>query len=141
MPRLPTSADPEFWFAKGVTDGLPVVPPTRERAERMLVTTARDRDALAGEMPPNYGRVTVEKAAVNAVMAGCRPANLPVLLAAVKCACDPAFNLHGMSASIRFAALMVVNGPIRTPIGVTQASARSVPVVARPRRSDARCAS
>jgi hypothetical protein len=52
------------------------------------------------------------------VKAGCRPANLPVLLAAVNCARDPALNLHGMSASIRFAALTVVNGPIRTRIGV-----------------------
>ena len=88
------SDDPEFWFAKGVTDGLPVVPPTRERVERMLVTTARDRGALVGEMPPNCGRVTVEKAALNAVMAGYRAEYLPVLLAAVECARDPDFNLQ-----------------------------------------------
>jgi hypothetical protein len=119
MPRLAMSDDLEIWFDKGVTDGLPVVPPTRERVDRMLATTARDRDALVGEMPPNYGRVTVEKAAVNAVMAGCRPEYLPVLLAAVQCACDADFNLHGMSASTHFAApLMVVNGPIRTRIGM-----------------------
>ena len=82
------SDDPEFWFDKGVTDGLPVVPPTRERVERMLAATAQDRDALVGGMLPNYGRVTVEKAAVDAVMAGCRPEYLPVLLAAVECACE-----------------------------------------------------
>src|SRR5439155_4665897 len=68
----PMKMDFEAWFDKGVTDGLPVVPPTRERVESMLTATRRARDELLGEMPPNYGRVTVEKAAVNAVMAGCR---------------------------------------------------------------------
>src|SRR6266849_5792131 len=85
----------------------------------MLAGTMRATGELLCEMPPNYGRVTVEKAAVNAVMAGCRPEYLPVLLAAIECACDPDFNLHGMSASTHFAApLMVVNGPIRTRIGM-----------------------
>ncbi|PYN54225.1 MAG: thioredoxin, partial [Candidatus Rokuibacteriota bacterium] len=101
----------EVWFEKGVTDGLPVVPPTRERVERMLAGARRRPDELVGEMPPNYGRLTVEKAAINAVMAGCRPEYLPVLLAAAECACDPAFNLHGMSASTHFSApLIIVNG-------------------------------
>lgn len=111
--------DFETWFDKGVTDGLPVVPPTRERVERMLAGTARDRAELVGEVAPNYGRATVEKIAVNAVMAGCRPDYLPVVLAAVEAACDPAFNLHGMSASTHFSApLIVVNGPIRVRIGL-----------------------
>ena len=69
--------DFESWFDKGVTDGLPVVPPTRERVERMLAGTRRDRGELAGKMPPNYGRATVERLAVNAVMAGCRPSICP----------------------------------------------------------------
>src|SRR6266446_6095102 len=107
----------EAWFDKGVTDGLPVVPPTRGRVEAMLAATRRARDELLGEMPPNYGRVTVEKAAVNAVMAGCRPEYLPVLLAAAECACDPAFNLHGVATSTHFSApLIVVNGPVRQRI-------------------------
>jgi hypothetical protein len=109
----------ESWFERGVTDGLPVVPPTRERVERMLDGTRRDRAELLGEMPPNYGRVTVEKAAINAVMAGCRPEYLPVVLAAAACACDPAFNLHGVATSTHFSApLIVVNGPIRARIGL-----------------------
>src|SRR5262245_65632395 len=83
----------EVWFDKGVTDGLPVVPPTRERVARMLAGTSRQRDELLGEMPPNYGRATVEKSAVNAVMAGCRPEYLPVVIGAVECACQHAFNL------------------------------------------------
>jgi hypothetical protein len=111
--------DPEAWFERGVTDGLPVVPPTRERVERMLAATRRDRRELLGEMPPNYGRLTVEKAAINAVMAGCRPEYLPVVLAAAACACDPAFNLHGVATSTHFSApLIVVHGPIRARIGV-----------------------
>ena len=107
--------DFETWFARGVTDGLPVVPPTRARVESMLAATRRDGRELLGEMPPNYGRLTVEKAAINAVMAGCRPEYLPVVLAAAECACDPDFNLHGVSTSTHFSApLIVVNGPIRT---------------------------
>jgi hypothetical protein len=109
----------EAWFERGVTDGLPVVPPTRERVERMLGATPRDRSELLGEMAPNYGRLTVEKTAVNAVMAGCRPEYLPVVLAAAECACDPVFNLHGVSTSTHFSApLIVVNGPIRARIGL-----------------------
>jgi len=111
--------DFDLWFDKGVTDGLPVVPPTRERVERMLSGTTRDRSELVGEVAPNYGRATVEKIAVNAVMAGCRPDYLPVVLATVEAACDPAFNLHGVSTSTHFSApLIIVNGPIRGRIGL-----------------------
>jgi hypothetical protein len=114
-----TADEFELFFDKGVTDGLPVVPPTRERVARMRAGAARPGDELLGEMPPNYGRVTVEKVAINAVMAGCRPEYLPVLLAAVQCVCDPDFNLHGVSTSTHFAApLILVNGPIRTRIGL-----------------------
>jgi len=118
-----TTADEfEVWFDKGVTDGLPVVPPTRERVERMLAGTRRSRTELIGEMPPNYGRLTVEKAAINAVLAGCRPEYLPVIVAAAECACDPVFNLHGVSTSTHFSApLIVVNGPIRDRIGLNSA--------------------
>ena len=111
--------DVEAWFDRGVTDGLPVVPPTRDRVAAMLRGTRRRPDALLGEMPPNYGRLTVEKAAINAVMAGCRPDYLPVVIAAAECACDPAFNLHGVSTSTHFSApLILVNGPVRARIGL-----------------------
>jgi hypothetical protein len=72
----------EMWFDKGVTDRLPVVPPIRERVEGMLDGTRRRREDLLGEMPPTYGRATVEKVAINAVMAGWRPDFMPVLVAA-----------------------------------------------------------
>src|SRR5947207_3206500 len=109
----------EELYARGVTDGLPVVPPTRARVARAIAASGRGPDELVGLVPPNYGRATVEKVAVNAVMAGCRPDYLPVVLAAVEAACDSAFNLHGMSTSTHFSApLIVVNGPIREHIGL-----------------------
>ncbi len=111
--------DLEIWFDKGVTDGLPVVPPSRPRVERMLAATTRGRHDLVGEVPPNYGRATVEKVAINTVMSGGRPEYLPVVLAAVEAACDPAFNLHGVSTSTHFSApLVVVHGPIRQRVGL-----------------------
>jgi hypothetical protein len=116
---MTTTDEFEAWFDRGVTDGLPVVPPTRERVERMLSGTGRARDELLGEMPPNYGRLTVEKAAINAVLAGCRPEYLPLVVAAAECACDAAFNLHGVATSTHFSApLIVVNGPIRSRVGL-----------------------
>ncbi|PYO29982.1 MAG: thiol-disulfide oxidoreductase, partial [Candidatus Rokuibacteriota bacterium] len=106
--------DIEDWFERGVTDGLPVVPPTRERVERMLSVMSRPRDMLVAEVPPNYGRATVEKLAVNAVMAGCHREYFPVVLAVVEAACDPAFNLHGQSGTTNAASpLIIVNGPAR----------------------------
>jgi len=99
-PRESGGADDiEAWFERGVTDGLPVVPPSRARVEAMLATTRRRRDELVAEVPPNFGRATVEKLAVNAVMAGCRPDYFPVVLAVVEAACDPVFNLHGQSGT------------------------------------------
>jgi hypothetical protein len=114
-----TTDEYETWFERGVTDGLPIVPPTRERVTRMLAGTRRSAGELLGEMPPNYGRVTVDKAAINAVMAGCRPEYPPVLIAAAEAVCDPAFNLHGVATSTHFSApLVVVNGPVRARIGL-----------------------
>jgi len=115
--------DVEIWFERGVTDGLPVVPPTRERVERMLEATRRDRGELLALVPPNYGRATVEKLAVNAVMAGCLPAYFPVVLAVVEAACDPIFNLHGQSGTTNAASpLIVVNGPVRGRLGLNCAA-------------------
>lgn len=116
---MTTTDEFEQWFERGVTDGLPVVPPTRDRVARMLAGTGRAADELLGELPPNYGRATVEKVAINAVMAGCRPDYLPVVIAATECACDPAFNLHGVATSTHFSApLILVNGPVRAAIGL-----------------------
>jgi hypothetical protein len=115
--------DLEVWFERGVTDGLPVVPPTRERVDRMLAASGRPRETLVAEVPPNFGRATVEKLAVNAVMAGCRPDYFPVLLAVVEAACDPAFNLHGQSGTTNATSpLIIINGPVRERLGVNCAA-------------------
>jgi hypothetical protein len=117
------SDDIEAWFERGVTDGLPVVPPSRARVDAMLATTGRARDALVAEVPPNFGRATVEKLAVNAVMAGCRPDYFPVVLTTVEAACDPVFNLHGQSGTTNAASpLIIVNGPARKRLDINCAA-------------------
>src|ERR1044072_2706533 len=89
----------EDLYARGVTDGLPVVPPTRERVARAIDASGRNPDELIGLIPPNFGRATVEKIAINAIMAGCKPEYLPVVLAAVDAVCDERFDLQGVSAT------------------------------------------
>src|SRR5688572_7746631 len=89
----------ELADAEGWTDGLPVVPPTPERVEAALGAAAGDRLDVLGVMPPGGGVVTLEAVAVNAVMAGCRPALFPVLLAAVRAVLRPEFNLYGVQAT------------------------------------------
>jgi len=85
--------------------------------------SGRDGSELVAEVPPNYGRATVEKIAVNAVMAGCRPEYLPVVIAAVDAICDPAFDLHGVSATTNAPTpLVVINGPVRGKLGVNCAA-------------------
>jgi thiol-disulfide isomerase/thioredoxin len=109
----------EFLFDQGMTDGLPVVPPTPERVMRMLSGTRRDPQEVVAVVPPNMGEATVEKVAINAVMAGCRPEYLPVVLAALEAVCTDAFNIHGVMATTMGASpVMVVNGPIRERLGM-----------------------
>jgi peroxiredoxin len=109
----------EFMFERGLTDGFPVVPPTPERVMRMLTGTRRDPREVIAIVPPNLAPVTVEKVAVNAVMAGCRPEYLPVVIAALEAVCTDEFNIHGiMSTTWGATPVMVVNGPIRKRLGM-----------------------
>jgi hypothetical protein len=109
----------EFMFDQGLTDGLPVVPPTPERVMRMLAGTKRDAQSLVGVCAPNYAPVTVEKAAINAVMAGCKPEYFPVVIAAVEAITTEQFNIHGVLATTHFPTpVIIVNGPIRERIGM-----------------------
>lgn len=109
----------EFMFDQGFSDGLPLVPPTPERVMRMLSGTRRDPQEVVGVMPPNMGDVTVEKAAINAVMAGCRPEYLPVILTALEALLTEEYNIHGVMATTMGASpVLVVNGPIRERIGM-----------------------
>ena len=118
--ELGTSEDPiEAAFARGWTDGLPVVPPTEERVARMLEGTRLAADHVLCTLPPDLAECTVEKVAINAVMAGCRPEYLPVVLAAVEAAAGSSFNIHGISATTYFTGpVLVVNGPVRRTIGM-----------------------
>jgi thiol-disulfide isomerase/thioredoxin len=109
----------EAMHDRGWTDGLPVVPPTEERVLRMLGGTTRDPAEVVAVVPPDLVECTVEKVAVNAVLAGCLPEHLPVVLAAVEAACTDAFALHGLLATTYFAGpVVVVNGPVARAVGM-----------------------
>ncbi|NLM83893.1 MAG: hypothetical protein GX189_04200 [Clostridiales bacterium] len=102
-----------------LNDGLPVIPPTPEAVKWMLTGTSRDPDEVLGLFPPGFGKATVEKVAVNAVMAGAKPEYLPVILAAVECCLEPGFDFYHISTgSLASRALIVVNGPIAKEIGM-----------------------
>jgi hypothetical protein len=109
----------ERLFARGVTDGLPVVPPTGARVSDAVAATGRQGDELVGLVAPRLGRATVERIAVNAVMAGCRPEFMPVVIAAVEAICDPVFGLVGVSGSTdAVTPLLIVNGPVREALNI-----------------------
>lgn len=102
-------------------DGLPIVPPTEERVLAMLGGAPGDR--LLGVMPPLWRQATLEKLAVNAVMAGCEPAAFPLIVAAVEAMLDSSFNLYGVQATTHpVAPLLIVHGPIAAELGVHSGS-------------------
>jgi thiol-disulfide isomerase/thioredoxin len=99
-------------------DALPVVPPTEQRVAAMLTACALEPQNVVGRIPPCYGEATVEKIAANAVMAGCRPEMMRVLIPLVRAVCDERFNAHGVQATTHFAApLIMINGPVRQQLG------------------------
>ena len=109
----------EALFDRGWTDGLPVVPPTEARVLRMLEGTSRASTDVVAVVPPDLVECTVEKVAVNAVMAGCKPEYLPVVLAAVEAFCTDEFNGHGLLATTYMSGpVVIVNGPVRRAIGM-----------------------
>ena len=109
----------EAMYDRGWSDGLPLVPPTEERVLRMLGATARDPQEVIGLVPSDLVPATVEKIAINAVMAGCKPEYLPVVLAAVEAVLDEPFAMHGVLATTMFVGpVIVVNGPVRRQIGM-----------------------
>ena len=102
----------EEMFERGWTDGLPVIPPTAERVDRMLGRF--DAEESLGDVPPSMGEATLRRLAACAVLAGCRPEYFPVVVAAARAALDPRFNLHGQAVTTQPAGqLIVVNGPVR----------------------------
>ena len=109
----------ERCYELGWTDGLPVVPPTVERVEKALSYAGRPADEVLGWIPERRREITVEKVAANAVMAGCLPEYLPVVIAATEAMMDVAFNLIAPSSSQGGASiLLIVNGPIVEELGI-----------------------
>ena len=109
----------ELIFERGWSDGLPAVPPTPERVLKMLSGTTRAPAEIIGIIPPDNVPCTIEKVAINAVMAGCKSEYLPVVLAAVEAACLDEFCMHGVLATTYFSApIVIVNGPIAERIGM-----------------------
>jgi hypothetical protein len=110
----------ELYHANGWTDGLPIVPPTRAAVEACLDWAMTPPDTLVGIEPVRTTRITAEKLAINAVMAGCLPMHFPAVLTAFTAMLQPSFLLHGATASTGGCAIFVVlNGPIRLEIGAS----------------------
>ena len=100
------------------TDGLPVVIPTPERVGKFILASGQDSDMVLGELGPAMGAATIEKVAAAAVMAGCKPDYMPLLIAAVKAVADPKFDLAELQATTHCTApLIIVNGPARFDCG------------------------
>ena len=109
----------EFYYSKGWTDGLPVVPATRRLVDEALDAAGLAPQDVVAHMPSRKVAMTAEKVAANAVMAGCKPEYMPVIVAAVKALAAPEFVLHHVASGLSGATIMiVVNGPIAKRLGI-----------------------
>ncbi len=117
--ELPKDEDPyEYCMNAGFSPFLPVVPPTAERVDAFLAAIPHEPDRVVGLVPPCYGPATIEKIAANAVMAGCKPEYMEVLIPVIRAACDERFNLHGVQATTHAATpLIMLSGPAATRLG------------------------
>ena len=108
---------------RNMTDGLPVIIPTPARVSKMVLASGQDADMILGTMGPANGMATLEKVAVAAVMAGCLPDYMPLVVAAIKAVIDPRFDLTEMQATTHCTApLIIVNGPARHICGPVSSS-------------------
>ena len=116
---LPEDEDPyEYCMSAGFSPFLPVVPPTSERVDAFLAAVPHPPDRVVGLVPPCYGSATIEKIAANAVMAGCKPEYMEVLIPVIRAACDERFNLHGVQATTHSATpLIILSGPAAARLG------------------------
>lgn len=109
----------EFFLEKEWSDGLPVVTPTEARLKRMLAGTRRDPEEVVGPIPPAMEVATVRAVAIHALMAGCKPEYLPVVLGGVRQIIRDEFNMGGVQCTMHgVAPLMIVNGPHARKIGL-----------------------
>jgi hypothetical protein len=114
----------DYFDQQGWTDGLPVIPPTEDLVRMMLEASPAPAEQVLGQLPPRNGTVTVEKVAINAVMAGCQPNNFPVVLAAVKAVLQPQFNAGAITTTTGGAApVVLVSGPMVKRIGIHSGTA------------------
>lgn len=113
----------ELYLDKGWTDGLPITPPTPDRVMDMLAFCPMSAEDIICEVPPNWGSASVEKLAINAVMAGCIPQYFPIVIAAFQAMSDPSFNLYAIQATTHpCAPLIIINGPIRDQLNLNSSS-------------------
>ena len=109
----------EYCFQQKWTDGLAVVPPTESKVEELIRFSGRDLSEVIGDIPPKYGIATVEKLAINCVMAGCLPEYFPVVIAAVQAMLEPRHNLNGTQTTTHSnEPLIIVNGPLAKKLGI-----------------------
>lgn len=109
----------QYFYEREMTDGLPIIPPTETAVQEMLTGTDLPPDHLVTMILPEMRQATVEKIAINAVMAGCLPTHMPVLIAAAEAVMDPAYHLVETGVSTgSYAPLMIVNGPIRHDLSI-----------------------
>ena len=109
----------EFLCSKGWSDGLPVIPPTPERVERMLAYCDRDLDKLVVKIPPRFGAATPIRIAANAVMAGCKPQYFPLVLLALEALAEEPYNLYGTQATTHpCTPMLIFNGPVAREVGL-----------------------
>jgi hypothetical protein len=109
----------EWYYQKGYSDGLPVVPPTPEKLAAMLDALGGEPELVEARVPPRWGNLTRRVLAINMVLAGCKPEYAAVVRAGLLALCDPHFNLTGVQATTHVAApLIIVNGPVRNAVGM-----------------------
>ena len=113
----------QTFLDNGWTDGLPFIPPTEEAVAKMLTQISRDPREVVAVIPPKWGEATIEKIAINAVMAGCLPEYMPVIIAALKAMAEPRFNLSFVQPTTHpCAPLVIVNGPVAKELKINSRS-------------------
>lgn len=108
-----------YYYGKGYTDGLPIIPPTEQRVQEMIAASGRSAQQVIAHIPPANGAATVEKIAVNALMAGCRPEYMDLVITAVEAMTAPEFKLeHVQTTTNPITPCIILNGPVRKQLGV-----------------------
>ncbi len=118
----------DYFVKNNLSLGVPIIPPTKDLVQAMLKGTSRKPDEVLWVVPPRMGTLTVELAATSAVMAGCKPAHLPVLLAAIEAFKEPAYDWQGSTTTTHpNAPLVIVNGPIVKELGIAYSTGAAGP--------------